>query len=303
MSRTGWNLSIFLFFTAAIVAILSLAVRDEGSGEDRASNPCLDPLPWRVGAVDPRFGMTPDELREAIRAATGAWEHRTGRRLFRHDSSVGMPIHLVYDERQEELASIRGQREEALELAAAIDGMERDQERRIQLLEDRVQFHNSAVEQWNQRGGGTARERRRIERLRADLDELRREVNRAAIALRRAIDRYNRIVEAYEPMAARRVQAGSFEETIITRGDRQTRTAPRLSIYQFENRAELVLILSHELGHALGLTHVADPTALMYDEYAAGSTPAYPSLADADVAALIERCGVEAWDATEPDPG
>ncbi|MES2214229.1 MAG: matrixin family metalloprotease [Patescibacteria group bacterium] len=38
----------------------------------------------------------------------------------------------------------------------------------------------------------------------------------------------------------------------------------RINIYEFTSRAELVRVLAHELGHALGLDHNSNPDSIMY---------------------------------------
>jgi predicted Zn-dependent protease len=38
----------------------------------------------------------------------------------------------------------------------------------------------------------------------------------------------------------------------------------KINIYQFDDIERLTLVLAHEFGHALGLTHVGNPKSVMY---------------------------------------
>ena len=68
---------------------------------DGSSVPCQVPLPWRIARLDEEFGLDPTTAERVLREATGVWETAVGRALFVHDPDAGMPIRLVYDQRQE----------------------------------------------------------------------------------------------------------------------------------------------------------------------------------------------------------
>ena len=72
----------------------------------------------------------------------------------------------------------------------------------------------------------------------------------------------------------------------FTQGDYQ---GDKINIYQFKNRDELVLVLAHELGHALGIDHVDNPESIMYRQM--GEQSVGKGLTDQDLQDFRLVCG------------
>lgn len=65
-----------------------------------SSMPCQVPLPWRIARLDEEFGLDALTVATVLSEAAALWETAVGRPLFVHDPEAGMPVRLVYDQRQ-----------------------------------------------------------------------------------------------------------------------------------------------------------------------------------------------------------
>ena len=136
-------------------------------------------------------------------------------------------------------------------------------------------------------------EPRELDGLGAQIEELRAEYYRTddadlAERVNRMADEYNVMADSLTRSRSIRIDAGQFRENILYRG-RPIRTDPQLTVYQFGSIDELVWILAHELGHAIGLEHVDEPAAVMHDGYRSGVS--VEALHPVDLAAFDELCG------------
>ncbi len=89
MARRIWLLGLLVCVAFAAVVWI------------QRQTPCTRPIALRLGQIDDRFGLTRDEVLEALRQAEALWERALGRSLFTHSPTAILTVNLVYDERQQ----------------------------------------------------------------------------------------------------------------------------------------------------------------------------------------------------------
>lgn len=274
-----------------------------------SNGPCLEPVTYRIGSVDPRFSLGTAEVAEAAERAATVWEEASGRDLFREESGGAVEINLVYDYRQataDKLKGITGKIEntrsyyESLKLWFSTREAEHRQ-RRDSLSQD-IDAYNERIRAFNARYEDASRSGRITEDLYRDLTECREELDKEreslqlrkdeldgeAQALNDLVTLINQIAQSLNLEVVNYQTAGKplqdeFQEGCYQKeGGRQS-----ITIFYFSGREHLVRLLAHELGHALGLGHVDNPDALMYRINQSESLHPAPE----DLAALNALCG------------
>lgn len=313
----------------ALVAWLAYGSADANGTEKGPANmglaargsalPCAVPLAWRIDRVDPRFGITDEGARAAVQAAAALWEHAVGARLFVHDATHGFPVIFVHDgrqaaalDRQRVEADLRRADRELDHRRAEIDRRASSHERaaaefdeRARAAEIRAAHHNQVVRTWNERGGAppdTVRalramgaaldtEAAELDRWHRDLERTSRRIHDDQRRLNDAIEAHNRRMESLARVfPAQSVESARYREEARVHRGRVRAVSREISVFRFDDSHDLVRIIAHELGHAMGLGHVDEPGALMSEEYARMAAGSDGVIGRRDLELFRDRC-------------
>jgi hypothetical protein len=288
------------------VVVIVAAVLAAGYWYRTMSSPCAAPLHYSIGTIDARFSLTKTEARAAVEDAEAVWEKSVGRDLFIYDPDASFTVNFIFDERQrltdeehrlreildrkEGLSSDIKEKYEAL--LAKYDALASAYETKVRAYDNKLATHNGEVAYWNNKGGAPKEVYERLNQEERTLAAENAELRKLADMLNTLVDQLNSLGEAgnrtvrdYNDEVADYNDRFHYHEREFTQGDYYQK---RINIYEFENAAELRLVLAHELGHALSLDHVDDPKAVMY--YLMSEQDTDLALTQADISELARVC-------------
>lgn len=281
--------------------------------------PCGIPVHFTLAEVDPGFGFDRETVMTALVEAANLWQDASGPILFlESDHALAMQVSLLYDVRQQAAntrRSLRGglerdrgrfEDDEAMLLrwGERIEASREAHDRATGVLAARARAHEREVAAWNAgRGERTDARRQTLETESALLRDELADLERAGLSLNADIDAYNRRAadlrqraDDFHSRVARYNDASSDSPVESGRYSYAPGEGRRIEVYRAEGYDELMLVLAHELGHALGIGHVNEPGAVMHAMLHDGGLlqpgRARPlELSAADRAALVGICG------------
>lgn len=262
--------------------------------------PCSQPITYRLGTFDPQFGISKESFLSALSDAETIWAKPFGREFFAYAPDGKLAINLVYDYRQQATTKL-----ESLGIVVKDDQSSYDSlkvkytvlkteyaqaksnyDSSVQIFDNKSSAYQQQVAYWNTQGGAPRNEynQLQVERraLQSEQSQLQvaqgqlngmvDEINALVVVLNRLANSLNLVVSTYNTIGQSRGE--SFEEGLY----KNDAAGQEIDIYEFSNRDKLVRVLAHELGHALGLAHVSDPKAIMYEFNSSGNE--VPTAAD-----------------------
>ena len=249
-----------------------------------AAKPCQQPIEYKIGTLDPRFGVSESQFKADISQASNIWSKAIGKNLFEYNPNGALTINLVYDTRQQTTQKEQvlnadisqdsnvadSVKQEFNSLESQYNTAQQDYQNQLTQFNQAQDDYNTQVQSWNAKGGAPEPQYSQLKSQANDLqnqqnalEAKRQEVNDLVDQINALIKKYNLLVSqvntTVNEINTDGLSGTTFEEGVYVSGP----TGKYINIYQFNNQTFFIRVLAHELGHSLGLQHNSNPDSIM----------------------------------------
>lgn len=242
---------------------------------------CNSPLSYRLGSIDPKFGLGKDEVLQDMRQATDIWASAEGKQLFTYDPSASLVVNFTYDARSALNSQISNLQSQLSQNDATLREQIASYEAQVSAFKQKLAAFNAEVAKYNSQGGAPKdvydsliKQQQELNAEGDALNQMAKQLNLSENSYNYNVSVYNGDVSQFNQEIAVKPEEGKYDGLNDT-----------ITIYFADNKQELVHTLAHEFGHALGMGHVGNVHAIMY-----ASTSTNLQVTPDDMQQLVNVC-------------
>jgi archaellum component FlaC len=250
-------------------------------------HPCDEPIYYSIGTFDDRFGLDKETFKKYLYEASEIWNKNLPQKVFSYKENSNFKVNLVFDRRQEftdDRQSANQSLDEFNKQIGELDNVIKNSKSEYESLENTYQSmvsdlknqeaeYRKQVEYWNSRGGAPKGEYEKLNVEAKNLEILSKEVNDFASKINLKINNLNLILKQRNELAKSYNSVVNNYNNKFGHGLEFNQAEYRfpgetgegeINVYQFLDSKSLLLAITHEFGHALGMEHVENPKSIMY---------------------------------------
>lgn len=249
--------------------------------------PCKLPITYSIIGLDTDFGITKSDFLNDIQTAENVWEKESNLNLYEYKETGGtISINLIYDQRQastlklktlntvidSDKANFDKLNTRYSELKNVFERSKSVYEQKVAAIKKEKEYLDSQVIYWNTKGGAPkniynellkseSELKNKLTKLESEENALQikaTEINALGNSLNGFVKGLNQNVDTFNTTRVANGQEFDEGEYVENKDERA------INIYQYDNKAKLIRVLAHELGHSLGIDHNDNPSSLMY---------------------------------------